>query len=664
MDSVRAAAQDVDPLAPGVERGWLTLLTLLGFALRITRLDRLGLSYDEAATALMSRPAPWDIIAFHWRAPFEHPPLWPLLIHAWSQVAGQSEVALRWLPALAGSALLPLIWITTRRFIPTVSVAPFVTTTLAAISPVLVYYSQEARMYSLVLAAAMVSTLAAWRIVRAPTTRSHLVIFWLTNWVMTGLHYVSALVLAVQVVALMIHWARLRTSLPWRRLLLAYGIAGLPITTWLALAPSFRTTLQVVLREAGGASKSGQQFLIDYWRDTAFAAIRWTIPATDWSLLLAPVFALGLLVIVLRSPRENPGGLFVILLAVLPPLVGALALRTLATRYILFAVPYTLIALALALVAAWQARRSVGLLLGSMVTAVTIAGLLHYNTTYVKSDYRRMATELSSRLDAQTDLIILEAPRQHLLARYYFPATWSLATVPESPDTPYWPITAPRVVPEVEDGRVQAWLAAHPTLWIIYAGENEVDPGEFLAKYVTAVAYRQSCRQYLDVRVCRYVSPHNLATDHELPLEIIYAGELAVERAVLTLYPVVSHAESLLVQLDWHAVQKPTHDLKASIRILAADGHTVAQADELPIGSLLPPTTWGAGDRKPGYMAVTLPALLEPGDYTVALAVYDAATLLSVQALFSRSDHHRAATSVSLAILRVGATMELLPAPP
>ncbi len=86
------------------------LLTLFAFALRVHALDAKGLSYDEAATALMARATAGEIIAFHWRAAFEHPPVWQLLMHGWSHLVGQSEFALRYLSVLAGTLLIPLLY--------------------------------------------------------------------------------------------------------------------------------------------------------------------------------------------------------------------------------------------------------------------------------------------------------------------------------------------------------------------------------------------------------------------------------------------------------------------------------------------------------------------------------------------------------------------------
>ena len=63
----------------------------------------------------MARTTPVEIIQFHWNASFEHPPFWQLLMHLWSTLAGQGEFALRFLPALAGTVMIPLVWQLGRR---------------------------------------------------------------------------------------------------------------------------------------------------------------------------------------------------------------------------------------------------------------------------------------------------------------------------------------------------------------------------------------------------------------------------------------------------------------------------------------------------------------------------------------------------------------------
>ena len=82
-----------------------------------------------------------------------------------------------------------------------------------------------------------------------------------------------------------------------------------------------------------------------------------------------------------------------------------------------------------------------------------------------------------------------------------------------------------------------------------------------------------------------------------------------------------------MLALDWLAKVKPSADYVVTLRPVDAsggsDGPRRVQANGMPIGPLLPTTAWGPGDRKPGYMTLTIPPGLPFGDYRVVLGVYD-----------------------------------------
>jgi hypothetical protein len=103
-------------------------------------------------------------------------------------------------------------------------------------------------------------------------------------------------------------------------------------------------------------------------------------------------------------------------------------------------------------------------------------------------------------------------------------------------------------------------------------------------------------------------------------LTLVQAG-VAVEQT-----PDAQTDRRLVVRLDWLAPRQPTADYRVTLRLLNAAGEVVAQRDEFPIGTLLPPTTWQAGDAKPGFMVLPLPAGLPGGSYRVTVGLYDAAT--------------------------------------
>jgi hypothetical protein len=343
-----------------------------------------------------------------------------------------------------------------------------------------------------------------------------------------------------------------------------------------------------------------------------------------------------------------------------------MALRTLVPRYILWVVPLFYVLAAVPATRLWRRHWLAGASLLLLVVAVDTLALQHYFGPYRKSEYREMVGYLQSYGNPQREILVLEAPRQHLPAKYYLPAQWQMHPMPTLALPAYWPVTAPLLVPEDEDDRILAWLAEHEGLWVSYTSEAEVDRGEFLAKYLSAVSYREQCTHWLDVRLCHYVSPHHLATSELALRPTLFGNELAITGAQGALYdlPSVSTQEStsILVQLDWHAQQKPTVDYKVSLRLLAADGSTLAAADDFPIGPLLVPTTWNVDDRKPGYYALNLPPDLAVGRYPLQVSLYDANSLAPTPhtTLVDPAPTDPPTTQpLTLAELHVGDTMEL-----
>jgi 4-amino-4-deoxy-L-arabinose transferase-like glycosyltransferase len=647
------------------ERVALLLICVLAFALRIVALGRLGLAYDEAASAMMARATPGEIIAFHWNAAFEHPPLWALLLHGWSLLAGQSEFVLRTPPAFSGTLIVVMTWRLVLAIWRGEHLLALLSALLVALSPVLIYYSQEARMYTLVVLLMLATTYLALRLRFRPTWRL-VFAFWLASWLMLGLHYFAALALAIQAAVFAIHALVSRTErpTPWGSLFVAYLGALLPVVTWMILAPGFRTTLQVVLDQAGEKPVSWQYFLGDLWRELTFGSIRWQPPYAVWGYAVAPLVMLGALLALLRPANSTSrlGAWLLLAIVLLPVLSGTLALRTLVPRYILWIAPLFYILAALPAALLWRRFWLGGLVLLLVALGVDLLALQHYFGPYRKSEYREMSVYLQNHGDPQVEILLMEAPRQHLLAKYYIAPDWQLSPMPTLPLPTYWPVTAPLLVPEDEDDRIQGWLRDYEGLWVSYTSEAEVDRGEFLAKYLTAVSYRQHCTQWLDVRLCHYVSPHHVTLSPLTITPALFGNELALTGAQGAFYRPDPASTDIMLQLDWHAQQKPTVDYKVSLRLVDADGGIIDEANDFPIGPLLPPTTWHTGDAKPGFFVLRLPAELPAGSYALQLSLYDANSLMPSLHTPLKGETRAGATTepLILAEVQVGDTMGLL----
>ena len=77
------------------------------------------------------------------------PPLFYWMLSAWVSIFGDSEVALRALPAVGGVLSVVATWAAARHLFPKSRWIPLTAGLLVALSPLAVYYGRECRMYAL-----------------------------------------------------------------------------------------------------------------------------------------------------------------------------------------------------------------------------------------------------------------------------------------------------------------------------------------------------------------------------------------------------------------------------------------------------------------------------------------------------------------------------------
>lgn len=134
-------------------------LTVLALALRIGRLDFQPLWWDEGYSVWFAHQPLADTLRL--TALDIHPPLYYALLGGWSQLFGLAPVALRLFSVGAGVVAIPLIYgagqaLGGRR-------AGLLAAGLLAINPLHLFYSQEVRMYGLVVVWSLLALLAAAR---------------------------------------------------------------------------------------------------------------------------------------------------------------------------------------------------------------------------------------------------------------------------------------------------------------------------------------------------------------------------------------------------------------------------------------------------------------------------------------------------------------------
>jgi mannosyltransferase len=156
-----------------VEAWLLAGLTGLGAVLRFATLGAQSYWFDEAQAAHelhLSFSAMWSSMV----GVETNPPLYFTFGWLWARVFGTGEVGLRSLSALAGTALIPIAYLCGRELAS--RRAGLVAAGLTAVSPFMIYYSQEAREYMLLAALSGASFLFFARAWHDPSRRN--IVLW------------------------------------------------------------------------------------------------------------------------------------------------------------------------------------------------------------------------------------------------------------------------------------------------------------------------------------------------------------------------------------------------------------------------------------------------------------------------------------------------------
>lgn len=246
----------------------------------------------------------------------EHTPLYFLLARAWVGLVGHSIASMRALTAIFSVLALPCLYWLCRELFGSSTVG-WIAMSLVAVTPVHVFYAQEARPYSLLSILILLSSTLLLRAIRLNTPK-HWVFYSLS--IIAGL-YTQLLFGSVAIahglfVALTQGWRQTTT----RAYLLASGVAGLSLVPWIILLIRNWQKVQACTQSLNvGYSTYGR--LIDRWfLNLNLAFFNRELAAAN--ILLVVITLLALYVFCRQAPKRE--WLFVLLLIGVPFTVLAL----------------------------------------------------------------------------------------------------------------------------------------------------------------------------------------------------------------------------------------------------------------------------------------------------------------------------------------------------
>jgi len=632
----------------------LGVILLLGLGLRLARLTFQPLWWDEGYSlyfatlplAEMVRQTAVDI----------HPPLYYALLHGWIALVGAAPAAVRTFSVLVGLAAIPLAFALARRMVG--KEAGWAAAAVTALSPFLIFYSQEVRMYALVTTLGLGAVLLHWHLLRSFGQENDLPQraerkeqgegFFLRvlrcssrAWLWAGYvllmaaalytQYYAALLLLAQAVYTLL-WARRdgeRRAFAWR-VLGAQALAALLFLPWVAYAgPKLWHYVQYKVGRDADLPAGPLVYLARHL--AAMGSGHWEgALATWWWLGLVPVglTAWGLWGEIRRRDR---GAFTYLALWLLVPLAGGFLINLFAPfapvrgeRLLLLAAPALWLMMGWALGRAWKVSRPFFWAASLATLAVWTLALWTFYTVprYPADDYRELVARVAA-VDAPEDAVICVFPWQVGYFQSYHPQP-----------LPHLLLTPSQIVPQA----VQYWeedparrqqdlarlLAEHPRVWLpAYLASGSPLEGE-IARDLEAMGYWALSEWYGTTSLLLFVGePEAMET---IPAPARFGDLMVLEEGALGAGGVEVGRGVLPLALAWQPLQPAPQGTLMLFHLRDDAGEIWAQWNREPSFGQNPFHQWDVGKKETTRVGLLVPAGLPPGSYELTVGLVDGAT--------------------------------------
>ena len=469
------------------------LLLLAAWAWRLHGLDAQSLWRDET-DSLRFATRPLAQVLGNFTRPGENGPLYFLLLRPWLTLAGHSEYALRFPSALAGLLALPLILVWGRRLFA-LDVG-LLAALLLAVNPYHLWYSQEAKMYALLVVVVMLALWAFAQALRRGGWWRWLIWLALSS-ACLYVHVLGVLVLPVQMVWFLVtpQWRR-----RWRSYVVALAVLVLPYVPlvwwqWALLTnPDFRTGHPFVPLD---------QLLLTIWS----AQIQ-GIPQRPSALVLAPPIFLLLAALFLKPRQEThlpepevtrPRLLCLSwwLIPVLGVFLISLVTPIFTDRYVIWVLPALLLLLALGAHRLSEHNRWLAAVVLAMLLGFQVWVGWQQSTTPIKSDFRSAAAYVTA-VRRPEDITLFLIPYIRSTYEYYDPGPYPAADAPyanREPDASLAP------------DRLRDLVQGHAGVWVIESEADFYDRQGHIRAWLEANGQRDDEAHFALVSVYHYRLP-------------------------------------------------------------------------------------------------------------------------------------------------------------
>lgn len=610
------------------------IILAAAFAARVIDLDAQSLWYDEGNSVQMIFRSGGEIIDA--AAGDIHPPFYYLLLAGWGRLAGTTEFAIRFLSLLFGLVTIAIV-IRFSSDMFSLEVA-LLSGLFAALHPMQVYYSQEVRMYALLV---LLSIGSAWLFLRwlevvnaffkRKVSRQKVIGWGLAYCLITaaGLytHYSFPLVMIAEAIVFLVTFAVSENRLRFlvASLVLVAGVIVL-------IAPQVPTAIQQVTQWPRDVLPPlpPEQIISTLIYGTTYSS------GGQWGWFVPPV----LLAIMGFFPSPDGGNksprlhlsLPVVLLACMALLipVGLVAARAMTEANLKFLLVPGL---------AFWILVARGALLGIEITdpayqpegerpatvffmvivLLTLTFIPLYqgfssmrtDPAYARDDYRGLIERIVTE-SGKDAAIVLSAPNQIEVFSYYLPDGEGVLPLRRMSD-------------QGAEESLDGLAAASERIYGVFWGELQHDPERTVERALEERAFPLSTEWFGSLRLVTYIRPAPPADAISVRSGALFGGIIELEGFTLSAEH-LSGGEALGVTLFWRAYQPIEEHYRVFVHVYNPDGTILCQHDGEPASGLAPFPSWEVTQQVIDAHGMVIPPDTPPGEYPVVVGLYNPAS--------------------------------------
>jgi len=627
----------------------LLALTGLAFALRSHDLAGRSLWWDESLSLHRTGRdliyALSNVIALADNASTletidNHPPLYFVLLYLFRQTAGDSEFALRFLSVAASVLLVPLLWATGRRLLG--QEAGLLAALVGAVSPMFLWYGQEARMYTLLTTVGLLSVYLLWRTADEwsagqPRRWGWAIALTLSLVVLPLVHYLGFLLVGIAGITLFL---LLRSRGDYRPALALLVIVALPIlpsglfAVTQAIPPAGEVSglrfvpLPVLLSDLLNSFSLGLSVKITqvFWIDLLYAAVALFGLVWAWQQARRTAEAgrppLPRQWITLTPGREKV--LFTLAYLALPVVIiyalSYLHPVYMTSRHLILVAPAFYLLLGAGLNGLWeQCRPLFWIALLGLVVSTGYSTLNYFSVERYRKDDNRAAGDYLRQHLQPGDAVIVNPPQIADLYRYYGDSGAPWIGLPRLGDSSY----------QLTDATLRDWSRRYPRLWFFLSstpqwGDPEGYPEQWLRQHAIALDEQQFHGYGSVVKTTLYLTTWPVTTTLPQPTQrrnLNFEGVLQLAGYDAPA-GVMAAGHDLGLRFYWQATMPLQDDFYFSYRLDDAAGRPFTQTDHQPLNGHWPTNRWPVGAWVTDWVDLSIPVTTPPGTYTLSVTVY------------------------------------------